>query len=131
MPSFQITLTPSRRAAARFVTGVRRSLQKALATQQRASGLTKSDIARAIGVHRSVINRELNGYKDLTLGRVAELTWALGGVPVFDIQWPNAQHGCNIHVQTDVKPAAITTTLTNASRIANAPPDRVFTSLAS
>ena len=34
MPSFQITLSPSRRAASRFVEKVRRSLQQALAEQE-------------------------------------------------------------------------------------------------
>ena len=32
-------------------------------------------------MHRSVINRELRGKKDITLGRVAELAWALGRTP--------------------------------------------------
>ena len=78
--SFQITISPSRKAAARFVTAVRRAIQKAYIEEQKA-GLTQTAIARAIGVHRSVINRELRGKKDLTLGRVAELAWAMGRVP--------------------------------------------------
>ena len=78
MPSFQITLSPSKRAAGRFVHGVRRGLQKALAEESAKRGLTQSAIANAIGVHRSVINKELRGQKDITLGRIAELAWALG-----------------------------------------------------
>jgi len=80
--SFQITISPSRKAAARFVTTVRRAIQKAYVEEQK-SGLTQTAIARALGVHRSVINRELRGKKDLTLGRVAELSWAMGRVPTF------------------------------------------------
>jgi transcriptional regulator with XRE-family HTH domain len=78
MPSFRITLSPTKRAAGRFVYGVRRKLQKALLEEQKKRGLTQTAIANEIGVHRSVINRELRGAKDLTLGRVAELASALG-----------------------------------------------------
>lgn len=130
MPSFQITLTPSRRAAARFITGVRRSIQKALAEKCLAAGLTQSDIARALGVHRSVINRELRGYKDLTLGRVAELVWAMGGEPTFEIRWPKAQPGCNLHTQMGIAPQAVTTQSANQNTppMPNVPPTRVLTS---
>jgi hypothetical protein len=85
MPSFRITVSPSKRAAGRFVYGVRRAIQKAFAEEQATRGLTQTAIARAIGVHRSVINRELRGKKDITLGRVAELAWALGRKPTFDL----------------------------------------------
>jgi predicted XRE-type DNA-binding protein len=96
MTSFQITLSPSRRAAARYVSQVRRALQKALAEEQKASGLTQSQIARAVGVHRSVINREMKGQKDLTLGRVAEFAWAMGRKPVFDLIPNTNPHGSNL-----------------------------------
>ena len=86
MPSFQISITPKQRAAGRFVSLVRRAIQKALAEETAKRGLTQSDVARAIGVNRSVISREIRGHKDLTLSRVAELAWALGRKPVFDLQ---------------------------------------------
>ena len=85
MPSFQIAIEPNRRAAARFVGQVRRSLQKAYFEEQQKRGLSQSEIARLLKVHRSVINRELKGFKDITLGRVAELAWALGRRPSFDL----------------------------------------------
>ncbi len=96
MPSFRTTVTPSRRAAARFVQDVRRAIQKALAEEEAKRGLTQSDIARAIGVHRSVINREIRGYKDLTLGRVAELAWAMGRMPEVDLPEKSAPHGSSV-----------------------------------
>ena len=104
MPSFQISLTPSRREAARFVTRVRRAIQKALAEEGKKNGLTQSDIARVIGVHRSVINREIRGYKDMTLGRVAELAHALGRKPFFELQEPSHRPGANT---VPVKGAAV------------------------
>jgi transcriptional regulator with XRE-family HTH domain len=85
VPSFQIAIKPNRRAAARFVSNVRRAIQKAFAEEQKKRGLSQADIARALGVNRSVINRELKGFKDITLGRVAELAWALNRVPSFDL----------------------------------------------
>ena len=94
MTSFQITLSPHRRAAARFIAHVRRELQRALV--QNPAGLNQSDIARSIGVHRSVINRELRGQKDITLGRVAELAKALGYRPVFQLEEINVQAGSNL-----------------------------------
>jgi transcriptional regulator with XRE-family HTH domain len=96
MPSFQISITPSRRVAARFVTGVRRKLLKALEEENRRRGLKQTDIARAIGVHRSVINRELRGKKDLTLGRLGELAWAMGRIPLFELPEQTNQAGSNL-----------------------------------
>jgi transcriptional regulator with XRE-family HTH domain len=53
-------------------------LQKALLEEADESGVTQSKIALHLGVHRSVISRELNGSADITLGRVAELAFTLG-----------------------------------------------------
>jgi ribosome-binding protein aMBF1 (putative translation factor) len=85
MTSFQIAVSPSRRAAGRYITKVRRAFQKALAEEQKKSGLTQSEIARKIGTHRSVINRELRGQKDISIGRAGELAWAMGRKPIFDL----------------------------------------------
>lgn len=83
--SFQISLTPTRRAAGRFVGEVRDKLLKGLEDRNRKTGLTQSDVAKTIGVHRSVINRELRGRKDITLGRVAELATSMGLAINFDL----------------------------------------------
>ena len=101
MPSFQITLSPTKRAAGRFVYGVRRKLQKAYAEEQKKRGLTQTAIAAEIGVHRSVINRELRGAKDITLGRVAELAAALGRTAVIEFPEEVAVQGQNIKAKID------------------------------
>ena len=103
MSSFQISITPSRRSSARFVTSVRRALQKALLEEQASRGLNQSEIARIIGVHRSVINREFRGQKDLTLGRVAELAFALGRQPKFELpvsELVGVDH-CNVRISSE------------------------------
>jgi hypothetical protein len=69
---------------------------RALEEEEHKRGLKQTDIARAIGVHRSVINRELRGMKDLTLGRVAELAWALGRTPTFELPETATRHGSNL-----------------------------------
>lgn len=94
--SFQVSITPSKRAAGRFVSRVRRALQKALIEEHEKRGVTQSDLARAIGVHRSVISRELNGFADLPLSRAAELAWALGRKAVFTLEEPAAMAGSNM-----------------------------------
>lgn len=116
MSSFQITITPKERAAGRFVSRVRRALQKALAEEANERGINQSDIARLIGVNRSVISREIRGHKDITLSRVGELVWAMGGMPFFEIRWPNARQGLNAN-HTSIQPQAITTAQHDAAGI--------------
>jgi hypothetical protein len=96
MPSFQIAIEPNRRAAARFVGQVRRSLQKAFVEEQKKRGLSQSEIARLLKVHRSVINRELKGFKDMTLGRVGELSWAMGRKAFFSAEEPQVSYLANL-----------------------------------
>ncbi len=96
MTSFLIGISPSRRAAGRFVSRVRRALQRAVAEEGERNGLNQSKIADAIGVHRSVISRELNGRQDITLGRIAELAWAMGREIEFDLIRPEVDAIANI-----------------------------------
>lgn len=96
MPSFRILVTPSRRASARHVQRVRRALQKAYAEEKGKNGLTYSEIARRIGVHRSVINREMRGQKDMTIGRVGELAWAMGRAITFLLPEMILPNGSNL-----------------------------------
>lgn len=105
MASFQISITPSRRAAARFIGKVRREILKALAEESASAGLTQSDIARTIGVHRSVINRELRGYKDISVGRIAELAFALGRKPDFALAKVQALAGTNVQMRVVSTPS--------------------------
>lgn len=93
--SFRIAIAPNRRASARFIDVVRRTLQARFAERKAQEGLTQTMIAEALGVHRSVISRELRGVKDLSLGRVGELAWAMGLEPRFDLVVPEVSAGAN------------------------------------
>lgn len=118
MPSLQITISPDKRAAARFIGSVRRAIQKAYVEEQRKRGLSQSDIARELQVHRSVINRELRGFKDLTLGRVAQFAWVLGRKPTFNLEEQTAAIGQNIgSVEPPKIKTSVSTTTTNTSTI--------------
>lgn len=88
MSSFQITISPSRRAAARFVKEVRRELQRALVNAKAEGGISQSDVSRAIDVHRSTISREINGRRDISLGRLGEIGAAIGMAPRFTFEKP-------------------------------------------
>lgn len=102
MSSFRQSVTPSRRAAGRLVGKVRRSLQKALADNP---AITQTKIANDLNVHRSVINRQLRGTQDMTIGRVAELALALGYEADFVLLETKAEPGQNVD---PVTPPAMT-----------------------
>lgn len=92
--SFQIAISPNRKAATRFIGKVRRRLQKALADNP---DISRSQIADAIGVHRSVITRQLNGRADMSLGRVAEIAWAAGFRAKFELEAIHGDETINWH----------------------------------
>ncbi len=102
MPSFQITIAPNRRAAGRHVSKVRRALQKAFIEESKSNGLTQTKIAEALGVHRSVISRELRGVGDLTLGRVGELAWAMGRKAKFSLERAETDTLRNAQLATNI-----------------------------
>jgi hypothetical protein len=104
MPSFQIAITPKRRAAARFVVKARRALQKAFADEQRASGVTQSELARRIEVNRSVVSRELRGQRDVSLSRIGEYAWAMGYEPKLVFEKPVRADGQNWGGNTTIAP---------------------------
>jgi hypothetical protein len=72
------------RVAARFIGQVRAELQMAWLSEKASRKITQQQIAKMLGLkNRSVINRQLMGFDNLTLRRVAELAWALGWEIVF------------------------------------------------
>lgn len=92
MTSFQLSVTPHRRAAVRFIDKVHRGLRKAYADSPH---VTQTAIANTLGVHRSVINRQMRGRKDMSLGRVAELAFLLGYEAEFELMKPTPPDGSN------------------------------------
>lgn len=96
MPSFRISISPRKSASGRFIDRVRRQLQKAFAEEN----ASQTKIARELDVHRSVVNRQLHGFADMSLGRVAEYAALLNREIVFDLQRPQAELTQNIEPST-------------------------------
>ena len=88
MNSYLFDIGGKKRAAARFIGRVRAELQRALISEKATRKLTQQAIAKLIGVNRSVINRQLMGYENMTLRSVAELAWALGWDILFELRKP-------------------------------------------
>jgi hypothetical protein len=107
--SFRLSISKTKSAGGRFIAHVRRELQKALVEEHAASGMTQADIARTLGVNRSVIHRQILGVENMTLVRVGEISGALGRVPRFFLDKPaQAKEGSNEIVTKTNQPPLIT-----------------------
>lgn len=95
MSSFRLKIDPRKRAAGRFILSVRTALQKAFAEEESARGLTRSQMAQALGIHRSAITRRLGGTESLTMRTIADLAWAMGREPELVLHKPVARPGTN------------------------------------
>jgi len=70
--SYQIKIDPKSRKAARFISQLQKKIQEVLA----ASGMTQQEVAKILGVDRSVVNRRLKGSANLTARSIAEFAYA-------------------------------------------------------
>lgn len=82
MTYFQFELDhPKEEAASRFVAEVGRLLQGALVERKTLGKLTQQEIADRLDVDRSAVNRSFNGYRNLSIEKLAELCWAMDVEP--------------------------------------------------
>jgi hypothetical protein len=84
MPSFNFDIGDRERAGSRFLSDVRDELQRALATEKSQRKITQQDIATILETSRAVINRQIVGYENIGIKRVAEILWAIGWEPHFE-----------------------------------------------
>ena len=70
--SYRPKIDGKSRKAARFLSNLQKSIQKALID----SGKTQQEIARILDVDRSVVNRRLSGSANLTARSIAEFAYA-------------------------------------------------------
>ena len=94
--SFQFAIDSRSRKAARFIRRVRTELQKALEEEKAKRKLTQAELARLLGVDRSVINKQLTGAGNLTLRSIADLAWALDREIVFSLPPVQVRPGSNM-----------------------------------
>ena len=97
--SYRIGVKGHRRAAARLVAKMHRTLQRAY-EKRREEGLTQTELASSLDVHRSVVNRQLNGVQDMSIGRVAEYAHLLGYDVEFDFVERSSVPGSNLAPST-------------------------------
>jgi transcriptional regulator with XRE-family HTH domain len=83
------------RKAGRFIGRVRSELLKALSERKAKEGLTQQALATKLGVHRSLVNRQLAGESNLTLRSLADLAWAMDMELSFELREPVAGVGQN------------------------------------
>jgi transcriptional regulator with XRE-family HTH domain len=75
--SYQLKIDPHKQRVGRIVYAIRSELLRAFAEEHDKRGLTQAELARRLGVHRSVVTRLLNGEKTLTARRIASLIAAM------------------------------------------------------
>lgn len=84
--SFKFKISPKDRASARFIGRVQRQLAESVLTAGKESGITRSDIAKTLGVNKSVVTRAISGKGNITLRTLAEIYWALGKEPSIKLE---------------------------------------------
>ena len=87
--SFQLRSKPQNRAAARANAEVRELLWTVLLDEKKEKRHNQASIARALGVGRSSINRQLTGGADLSVAKAAQIAWAMGRKLIFSISDPD------------------------------------------
>ncbi len=91
MNSFELDIIDEKsRIGAEFLADVISEIQRAVATEKETRKITQQAIAEKIGTSRSVINRQILGYENITIRRAAELLWAVGWEPYFEAKKPSA-----------------------------------------
>ena len=100
MTSFQFAPTPRKRKVARFIRRVRRELQKAFIEEKTARGLTQAELARTLGINRSLVCRQLAGSANLTLRTIGDYAWALDRDPNFSLDRSAPPVGSNADIST-------------------------------
>jgi plasmid maintenance system antidote protein VapI len=107
MGLFSFDIGEKAEAISLFVGTVRSELQRALVYEKRDRKLSQQQLATLLGVNRSVINRQIMGYENLTIRRVAELAWALGWDISFSLKKRGAAAPLKMqHTETTTQRAA-------------------------
>ena len=110
MPLFLFDIGAKAAAVARFILRVRSELQRVVAAEK----ISQQAIAQKLEVNRSVINRRLLGFENLTVRTVAEIAWSLGWEPYFELRKKAAPEATsNYFVTSDADPKQLGPTVTS------------------
>lgn len=92
---FRRLTDPRRRDRARFLGDIFAALNRAFQEEAEQSGLTKAEIAKRLGVHRSVITRRLSGQGNMTFETLHDMAWAMGRRVTIALPPRQASHSSN------------------------------------
>jgi transcriptional regulator with XRE-family HTH domain len=104
MISFRFAPDLRKRIAGRFFARVRRELNKAFMEEAADRGLTQAELARKLGVDRSVVCRQLSGTANLTMRTLADYAWALDRD--LDFSMPKRESAANNHRTSEIRAPA-------------------------
>lgn len=103
MPSFEFDIGDKEAAISRFLSAVHTEIQRAFSIEKSRRKLTQQSIADTLGVNRSVINRQVMGYENLTAKSIAELAWAIGYEPKLSLSRTEDDRGANFSQHIDLR----------------------------
>lgn len=96
MASFELDITDDKtRAGAEFLARIVEEMQRALVTEKCSRKITQQAIADKIGTSRHVINREVQGFENVSARRIGEFFWAIGWEPHFEAKKPPSGQNCD------------------------------------
>lgn len=106
MTSFHFDIDPKEHFVARAISRARDALRLAFLEEKATRDFTQADLARTLGIDRSVINRQLTGDANMTIRSLAELAWGLDRDLVVQMPRPTDGIGANEH---STRPAIVAT----------------------
>lgn len=77
MTAFEFDISPKDAAGVFAVDRVNESVLRAVGARLKSSKITKSEIAKRLGVDKSTVSRLLRGNQNITARSLGELLWAL------------------------------------------------------
>jgi predicted transcriptional regulator len=101
--AFQLNIEPKSAKASDFIGDVRAELARTLSDLS-DEGVTKSDVAKKLGVHRSAITRRIRGTENITLRTLAEMAWAMDRDIIFRLEKPIVTTRHNAQVSSTTQP---------------------------
>jgi hypothetical protein len=96
MTSFELDIIDEKsRAGAEFLMRVVEEMRRALIAEKSVRKITQQSIAEKMGTSRHVINRELQGFENVSARRIGEFFWALGWDAHFEAVKPLSGQNCD------------------------------------
>ena len=93
--SFKFKTDARKKKFIRLVSDVHAELAEAIYRGEHNKSGTKAELARKLGINKSVLSRRLNGTSNMTLLAIADIAWATDCDINFKMTKRAIQYGCN------------------------------------